>query len=279
MNNMELIGCRLGNAQGRTLDEILAFLLKHLHPDLENFKPTSFDFRCLFGVFQRMYTLHHLGASQSMPPKEISSIAREKILQCFATDWYLGNSRETERMSKNPSSHDFSMEWKTIFERSFWLALMTDDEECLRMLADWVESWFKVGVTVNEPDETLVGQILISVAAAFRTSPLEGKEEMESQILKSRKRSHKTVFQAWDAARKKDQKGFESALLKSVEDFRKRQDEEVILLEILPVPQAIVLAAARKLGMQLPDYPPEIAAYLPTPESVGMSPPKLWAPT
>jgi len=113
------------------------------------------------------------------------------------------------------------------------------------------------------------GRIYVSVAASFRSKPLEGQAEMEEAIRSSRKRAPKLLFKAWEAARVGDQAEFEKHLRDSVL-LHEKSTEIICNDDLIAIPQSVVLAAARRLGRSLPSFEPRVMARLLTSESVGI---------
>lgn len=276
MTNYDLLGCHILGKSFQTTDHLMRHRLEKLPKSLKEFPPSTSGFLFCLSDLQLPLILHHLGATTTPPFDLIIKESRNKIREYYTTAWYESKPEEWEKVRKDPDNERFSGEWFQIFPKALWLALMIDDDESIEIIADWVESWFTIG-WMPTPVDTAMGQLLISVAATFRSTPLVGQVEMESVILVCRKKAPKVLFEAWNAARNGNQNEFEKQLEKSVKDFRNKQKEEANPLYALAMFQSIVLAGARKLGRSLPDYSPEIWASLPTSESVGLSPPKLWS--
>jgi hypothetical protein len=76
---------------------------------------------------------------------------------------------------------------------------------------------------------------------------------------------------AWEAAQKKDQASFDEAFTKSVAHYRRNLSWARIAEDWIATHQSVVGLAARRLGMRLPELPPELDAAVITPESLGLS--------
>lgn len=215
-----------------------------------------------------MLMFHHLGQAPLVPQKEIVEQALMNIREFYQTAWFINDPDEFKCMQKERANRH--LVWYEFFVSAFLVALLAEDESTLESVADYPESWF-TPESMAIPIDPSLGHIYISVAAAFRSEPLDGQAEMENSIRKNRKQAPKLLFSAWEAARIGNQSQFEERLRSSVLLFEKQLP--LVLCsedELIAFPQSTILAAARRLGMQLPNFEPRIMARLLTSESVGL---------
>ena len=197
--------------------------------------------------------------------------ASQIVREYFGTEWYKDDPEESEVMEKSPDNQD--LPWFQMLTMGLLMSAFTDDQKTLETLGNWVECWL-MPEFADPPTDPLLGKTFVSIAAAFRSTPLDGLDEMEAAIRKSRKKQPKLLFQTWDAARNHDQSAFEDALLQLVLHFEKTMREPMNPEDALAFYPAVILAVARHFGMQLPDYEPRILARLVCHESLGIPLPK-----
>lgn len=230
-------------------------------------KKTVFRFTCLQSCFLDMLLFHHLGAPPLIQHAEIADQALTVIREYYTTDWFRNDIDEYNCMKKEKGNRHF--EWYRFLTGAVLLGLLAEDAEVIELVADYPESWF-VPETMARPIDSSLGHLYISVVAAFRSKPLDGQAEMEESIRKNRKKAPKVLFSAWEAARSGNQALFEEHLRSSVILFEKQLPEDLCNEdELIAFPHSTILAAARRIGMQLPKFEPRIMARLLTSESVG----------
>ena len=212
--------------------------------------------------------LTHLGYPSRANGPDLAQKIFGLIHHHYFDVWYKPRSDEAKEMRKVKGNKGFR--WYEMLANTVWLCLMHDQKKLLSDIADWTESWFEPE-WLPMPVDPLWAKTYLSIASNFRTKPLKGLEEMEDAIRKSRKKAPKLLLAAWDAAREGDQQKFEKTLLESIKHFISTlPSEQIHFFEFIAFGQSTVLAAARRLGMKLPDYGPEIMAYVPTSESIGL---------
>ena len=266
MNYFEVLAppapCSVRGRQKRILQETL--------PDMQQVferSKTQFVFELLNHCYLEMLYCHHFGEPLLVDHRDITSASRELVLQFYKSPWYQGDPVETDRMRKIEGNRRFR--WYKVFTDAFIIALLADDKDTITMLSDYTESWFEPE-SLAMPVDPGWGRIYISVAAAFRSKPLDGQAEMEELIRKSRKPAPKLLFKAWEAARDHKQSDFEKHLRDSVLMHEKKLPEQMCNDDLIAFPQSVILAAARRLGLSLPCFEPRIMARLLTSESVGI---------
>ena len=229
---------------------------------------TAYGYYSLVGGYWQAIAYHHLNPAFEIDCRGFAERASDVTEEYFTTSWWGDDEDERIHLDKTPGNDN--LEWLNIFSRGGQLMLMLDDRRHqLTSIRNWVECWM-------EPDyeamavESLRAKLYISIAASFRTEPLEGLEEMEARFAKSRKKQPKLLFQAWDAARRGDQATFDKNIVEAIKNFEKRLGEIIAPWEALAFDASVVLAAGRALGMKLPEMEPRIAARVITAESAGL---------
>src|SRR5690606_37435801 len=122
--------------------------------------------------------------------------------------------------------------WFEPFRNGLLLVLLANRLDVVRSLADWTESWL-VPEARAIPIEPLLGKWIITLISDFRSSPLAGKEALEAELAKSRKRAPKLLFQAWQAVPGQNQKAFDKAFVTSVNHFDKGEGNKAECLDDL----------------------------------------------
>jgi hypothetical protein len=246
------------------------FIVEHSLPqDRENLnsEKTEWNFRSLQLCYLDILIYNHLGDPTVIPIEDVATEALNLIRQYYSADWSTLEQVEFIRMHKVGGNHQFK--WYKILSNALLIALLAEDAAVIQLVADYTESWF-VPEAMARPIDPSLGHLYISVAAAFRSKPLYGQAEMEESIRKNRKKAPKVLFSAWEAARSGNQALFEEHLRSSVILFEKQLPEDLCNEdELIAFPHSTILAAARRIGIQLPKFEPRIMARLLTSESVG----------
>jgi hypothetical protein len=267
MNNYEI----LGRPTGESIDDTLAYLeTRRIPKALARLEERASESRFLFAQtwFLHLLALIHLGASSSRPPAETVKTASELARDYFSKPWYRSDPDDAEVMRKEPDNED--LKWFHMFTTGLLMAALADDQKTLEILGDWLEYWL-VPEFADPPTDPLLGNVFISIGAAFRSTPLEELKDVEAAIHQSRKKQPKLLFQTWEAVRDKDQPAFEDALLQSTRHFEKTMREPSLPVEAVAFYQSVVLAIARHYGLSLPNYEPPIMARLVCHESLGIA--------
>ena len=272
MNNLKRIGFHWSQEQGEySIDEYQNFeLLEYINADFEYLLDAALYSTQINIVrhYAEMDVLTHLGYPSKANGPELAKQIFGLIQRHYFEVWYKPRSDEAKEMKKSKGNDCFR--WYKMLSFSLWLCLMHDQQKLLSDIADWTESWFEPE-WLPMPVDPLWAKTYISIASSFRTKPLKGQDEMEDAIRKSRKKAPKLLLAAWDAAREGDQEKFEKCLLDSIKHFISTLPREQIhFFEFIAFGQSTVLAAARRISMKLPDFGPEIMAYVPTSESIGL---------
>lgn len=105
---------------------------------------------------------------------------------------------------------------------------------------------------------------------------MPGLEEVEATISKCRKQRPKLLFNAWRAARERNQSAFEDAFMKALNHFGKyfNPEEEpynfCTPFEWIAPHHSVVALAARRYGMKLPKLTPKQDAWIIRRETIGL---------
>ena len=268
MNYFEILSppapCAVKGRQTGLLGDVLQRRLEVLARN-----KTQFIFELAHNCYLKMLMYHHFGEPVLTDHRDIIGASKKLIYEFYTSPWYKDDPVESETMRKEKGNRKFG--WYKVFTDTFIMALLAEEKEIITFLADYTESWF-VPESLAMPVDPAWGWIYISVAASFRTKPLDGQAEMEELIRKSRKPAPKLLFKAWEAAREHNQLDFEKHLRDSVLMHEKKLPEELCNDDLIAFPQSVVLAAARRLGLSLPIFEPRVMARLLTSESVGIKP-------
>jgi hypothetical protein len=215
-------------------------------------------------------TLRHLGAPPSTSTHSLVSQATELSRQYFADSWCELHESDQKALSKRSESNE--LVWFEPLRLGLLMALLANQLQVTTTLADWTESWM-VPERVAIPFDPLLGKFYLVMVSDFRSSPLDGRAEIERSLVKSRKKGPKLLFNAWQAVRAGDQVAFESAFLASLEHFEEMFTPTLVAYEYIALDQSILLAAARHRGCQLPTLTRRQQARLLTHESLDLPAP------
>jgi hypothetical protein len=213
--------------------------------------------------------LYHLGYNVPVRPKEFLNRGVAVAVHYFCDDWWKGDKDATRAMDKSRNRRDLN--WFEAFSRGLLLGLLSERWQDVARVCSWVEADLRPEYMGDEIEDELV-HVYRSVAAGLRPEPMPGLEKCEAKILKCRLQRPRLLFQAWDAARRKDQAAFNVSLVKSLEHFDANPGFRPIAENWIATHQSVVALAARRLGLALPELPPKLEAVLLTRESLGLSP-------
>ncbi len=234
-------------------------------------KATAFKHYYIVDCYGEMRIYTHGGIPSSATTPELPMKIFDQIHHHYFDKWYEPDGDDGPGMTKVQGNEKFA--WYKMFSMSFWLCLTHDKHDLITQLADWTESWFE-REWYPLPVDPLWAKTFLSIASDFRTKPLEGRDEMEEAIRKSLKKGPKLLLAAWNAARGGDQQKFEKALLESTKhSISTLYAEKLHIYDYILFGQSTLLAAARRLGLKVPDFGADIMAHIPTSESMGLPEP------
>lgn len=222
------------------------------------------DIHCSLGLVE----LSHLGCVVVDSPKDVLNRGFDVVVDYFAGDWWHGNPRYEPKMNKSLKGDDLA--WIDCFAKGLILGLIGERWSDVTTVCNWVEADLPYEYTEDYEEELVF--LYKSLAAGLRTEAMPGLEDIESKILKCRTLRPRNLFQAWCAARSGDQAGFDKFLTKSLKHFVSNLESIAPPHYWVALHASNVCAASRRLGMKLPELPPELQAALMTRESLGLSP-------
>ncbi|MAT14491.1 MAG: hypothetical protein CMJ46_04390 [Planctomyces sp.] len=148
------------------------------------------------------------------------------------------------------------------------LGLLAERWDELDGICQWVQADLDPGYIGETKADYIFVKVILSVAAGLRESKMRALASMEKKIIDSRMPGPVALFEAWDAARNNDQAGFEKGMTTALKQFSAQRGERFVVLEWIALHESIVNLAARRLGLKHPELPPELDAYLMTPETI-----------
>ena len=192
----------------------------------------------------------------------------------FLDEWEIdGDPRHCLVWEKREKPRE--LQWYKAFSRGLILLLLSDergerfDEFCCWPWAELEPEYAGMGDDL----EVEIAYMFIIIAAAFRSEPMEGFDELLDKMQKCRLRRPKLLLKSWEAVLAKDQKAFDQAMAKSIQHCIKSKNKDprsAMMEERLAFPQTAICLAAQRLGLSFPDLPRELANYIMTRESIGL---------
>lgn len=262
----ELLGCKFNSLPTKWVDTY-ARDFRGLRQYPENWDPLfcrKHDVTAALG----MVTMFHLGFEVPISIQRRLNEGLDVAVDYFVGDWWKDDEPSRRRMDK--TSDEFEPCWFKAFSSGLLLGLLSQRWEDVARICDWVEVDMDTEYLGDDFEDQLA-YVYKSVAAGLRNKPMPGIEALEAKIKKCRKLRPKLLFQAWEAARNKDQSAFSIAFTKSLEHFASTEGTGVIAIEWIAPHHSVVGLAARRYGMRWPELPPKLEAVLLSPESLGIA--------
>ena len=150
------------------------------------------------------------------------------------------------------------------------LCLLIDDDSKLRSICSWATPRKRPEYKGPLPDE--IQLMYLVLASFFQENPSKGFERLRTKIAACRTREVRLLSKALTAMAERDEGEFARAIQKCVEHHKRKPkpDPDAFFMEDwLPLHANVVYLVGLKLGLERPEYPDQIQAYLMTPESVG----------
>lgn len=215
-----------------------------------------------------MITMAHLGFDIPVSVQQRLNEGFDVAVDYFVGEWWKDDETSKQRMDK--TSDEFEPCWFNAFSTGLLLGLLSQRWDDVARICDWVDAELNTEYLGDDIEEQLV-HLYKSIAAGLRDKPMRGIEQLEAKIKKSRKLRPKLLFQAWDAARNKNQAAFDETFIKSLEHFASTEGTGVIATDWVAPHHSVVGLAARRYGMKWPELPPKLEAVLLSPESLGIA--------
>lgn len=150
------------------------------------------------------------------------------------------------------------------------LCLLTKDTAKLRSICSWAKPTKRP--EYKGPLEDEVQLLYLVLASLFQDKPDKRFEKVRDKIAANRSKNVRVLSKALDAVISRDQEAFAAAIEACVKHHmtKPKPDPAAYFMEDwLPLHANTIYLAGLALGLHRPNYPPEVAAYLMTPESVG----------
>jgi len=188
-------------------------------------------------------------------------------VEYFCSDWWVGD-QDTE-IHMNRKNTEWEPMWYKPFHVGLRLALLTERWDDIDQVCQWVEWDLPFGYMGNNKSDYDIGLIYFSIAAALRSTPMPGVEQLAERTQKF-KRGPKLLYEAWEAVLNKDQEEFDKAFVKTIKQRAKSKTDWNCYAELLAPHHSVVAMTARRMGMSIPELPPELDMYLMLHEKIGL---------
>jgi len=213
----------------------------------------------------------HLGYPCSFDTRRVLNLGVDLIVHFIRGEWVKARPELAPTIDKRPDNPE--LEWFDAYRQGFLVALLSDRNAELRELADWPESWMETdpcllpGLRVDP----LYGKLYLAVAHEFRNTPFSDIEELRSKLRMTQKKELQLLHGAWEAVLARDQAAFEQGMVEAVLEWERAYDGNCAHPKnCIAEDASMILAAGRRLGMQMPEFEPRIAARLLTRESIRL---------
>lgn len=150
------------------------------------------------------------------------------------------------------------------------LCLLIQDNRKVASLCSWPKPTKRP--EYKGPLEDEIQLMYLVLGSLFQQSPDKRFENLRTKIAASRLKNVRVLSRALDAVVARDQNAFANAIEECVKHHMtkpKPEPDAYFMEDWLPLHANTIYLAGLQLGLDRPDYPPEVAAYLMTPESVG----------
>lgn len=258
--------------QLKNFEKEASFLINEMIPGdkhhLQNSK-NEFAFRALVFSCVGVAGDATLGLSSIDDGRKHAELGVATGLDYFSGEWtkdVTATKNDALCILKEPSNTELL--WWDVFPQALLMAFLLENDHAITALCNWVECWMERGFDPASPYDPSIVKIYISVASAFRTTPLETLAAMEEDLAKIRAKHPRLLFKAWSAARSGDATAFEKHFSESLKQFEKLAPPPQNSTDLLALNESLVLAAACKLGMATPQLEPKLLARLITRESL-----------
>jgi hypothetical protein len=152
------------------------------------------------------------------------------------------------------------------------ITLAVGDNGKFKEICQWAKPSTKPEYKGPVPDE--IQKLYLVLASQFQESPSLEFHRLVDEISASKKRDVKLLAATLRSLVEKNEKGFAISIVRCVEAHakkRKPSPDAYFMEDWFPIHANTVYLVGLALGMQRPNLPPEIAAYLMTPESIGFA--------
>lgn len=201
--------------------------------------------------------IHHFGFDGVPPVGEFLNCGLDTAL-----DYFLGPKRDEDRRDEV---------WYQPLRDGLMLGMLSARWEDVARFCSWVRA--DLMAEYCGPIDSRIPQLYVLIAGSLRGEPLEGSDELEASIAKSRTKRPRTLLKAWRAARDGDQAGFNSAMRLSLASFATKPPlpaNDTYIGERIARAETAVCLAAMRLGLRFPEISDELAARVVTRKSLRL---------
>lgn len=253
--NHKIIGIRLPpDFSDAGEDWVKKYLASRSFPVLSDSTPTD-------GMY--LAELVHLGYATSDDVREEVYRAAQWAVEYFERGcrWLCGSGADVEEIKGT---------WYRPFSSGLLLCLLLGDSVRLGRLCAWAKPTRRLE-DAYPPEEDEIQLLYLVLAGFFQEQPDKRFQKLRAKIAACRTRTVRLLNRALDAVVLRNQEAFATAIESCVKHHKTRPDA-TSLADWRPRHANAIFLAGLHLGLGRPEYPPEIAAYLMTPESVGLAP-------
>jgi len=210
----------------------------------------------------------HLGYPCPFDTRQVLDMGVALSIHFIRGRWVKAHPDLARTIDKRPDNPE--LEWFDAYRQGLLVILLSDRDAELGELADWPESWIETDRSVCRVDP-LYAKLYLLVANPLRTEPFPNVEELRSMFRGTRKKELKLLYGTWEAVLARDQAAFAQGIVASVLQWERSYDGYCAHPKnCIAEDGSTILAAGRRLGMQMPQLEPRVAARLLTRESIRL---------
>ena len=226
------------------------------------------DILCCCG----MLALRHLGYKVPVEPADWLNRGFDVVVDYFCGEWWHGDEDATATMDKTPGNE--RLRWFNAFTGGMLLGLLSERWDDLAAVCAWLEPGLRPEPLRMEEDPAVceheLALVYLSIAAFLRPGLMHGMRALEKELLMSKELRPRLLFQAWKAARAGDQASFAEGFVKSLAHFAATPGRKLAPLYWVATHCSVVGLAAMRVGLDLPQLPPNLEALVMTRASLGL---------
>ena len=211
--------------------------------------------------------LQHLGYKLHVDTEDLLNRGFDVVVDYFCGDWWKSDEEAIRALDKSQKRKELT--WFGPFSNGLLLGLLSQRWDELARVCSWLETKIKADYLDEKMEEELP-YLYYSIGASLRSEPMPGLDKLEKEIINSRSKRPKLLFEAWNAARCGNQEEFNLHFRKSVKQFASNFKSGMIPIEWIAQHQSVVAMAAQLQGMCIPALPLELNAFVMTRESIGL---------
>lgn len=171
-----------------------------------------------------------------------------------------------ERLAAKSGDLTMDAAWFEPYSAALLLTTLSGDTSRRTLLSDYLHPTLTVEKTTVSRADAALGDLLLSIAASFQSSPMDTVPLLK-RLRKSRRARPKLLFEAWQALESGDRAKFIAALAASTSTFAKTAADDRPRAAIA-LPESILAALAHERGWTDLDLASPVAARLVTQASL-----------